>query len=132
MSREGSTPPCAGTSPADPVFAEPWQARAFALMLKLREHGHFTATEWSTELGKALRDRAASEEIPRGEISSGDDPAAPGETAENSSYYAQWLSALESLVLAKGLTDQQTLLSRKEAWADAYRHTPHGKPVELG
>jgi hypothetical protein len=20
---------------------------------------------------------------------------------------------------------------RKEAWADAYRHTPHGKPVEL-
>lgn len=122
MSREGSTPPCAGTSPADPVFAEPWQARAFALMLKLREQGHFTATEWSTELGKALRDRAAS----------GDDPAAPGETAENSSYYAQWLSALESLVLAKGLTDQQTLLTRKEAWADAYRHTPHGKPVELG
>ena len=96
-------------------------------MLKLREQGHFTATEWSTELGKALRDRAASEEIP-----SGDDPAAPGETAENSSYYTQWLSALESLVLAKGLTDQQTLLSRKEAWADAYRHTPHGKPVELG
>jgi hypothetical protein len=21
---------------------------------------------------------------------------------------------------------------RKEAWAEAYRHTPHGKPVELG
>jgi len=20
---------------------------------------------------------------------------------------------------------------RKEAWAEAYRHTPHGKPVEL-
>src|SRR5450631_2263832 len=24
-----------------------------------------------------------------------------------------------------------TLLARKEAWADAYRRTPHGKPVEL-
>ena len=24
------------------------------------------------------------------------------------------------------------LLERKEAWADAYRHTPHGKPIELG
>jgi hypothetical protein len=23
------------------------------------------------------------------------------------------------------------MLARKEAWADAYRHTPHGKPVEL-
>jgi hypothetical protein len=21
---------------------------------------------------------------------------------------------------------------RKEAWAEAYLHTPHGKPVELG
>lgn len=24
-----------------------------------------------------------------------------------------------------------TLFERKEAWADAYRHTPHGKPVQL-
>jgi hypothetical protein len=23
------------------------------------------------------------------------------------------------------------MLARKEAWADAYRQTPHGKPVEL-
>jgi len=23
------------------------------------------------------------------------------------------------------------MLARKEAWADAYRRTPHGKPVEL-
>jgi hypothetical protein len=22
-------------------------------------------------------------------------------------------------------------LARKEAWADAFRHTPHGMPVEL-
>ena len=32
---------------------------------------------------------------------------------------------------AKGLTDPAALLERKEAWADAYRHTPHGKPVQL-
>jgi hypothetical protein len=31
----------------------------------------------------------------------------------------------------KGLSDPATLLARKEAWADAYRHTPHGTPVEL-
>jgi hypothetical protein len=34
-------------------------------------------------------------------------------------------------VVAKRLSDPATLLARKEAWAEAYRHTPHGKPVEL-
>jgi hypothetical protein len=38
---------------------------------------------------------------------------------------------LERLVTAKGLTNEVALLERKQAWADAYRHTPHGKPVEL-
>ena len=41
------------------------------------------------------------------------------------------VAALERLVTAKGLTDVAALAERKEAWADAYRHTPHGKPVEL-
>jgi nitrile hydratase accessory protein len=84
-------------------------------MLKLRERGHFTATEWSTALGEALRL-----------------PTDSSATGENASYYAHWLAALESLVLTKGLTDAQSLTRRKEAWADAYRRTPHGKPVELG
>jgi hypothetical protein len=34
-------------------------------------------------------------------------------------------------VTTKGLSDPAAMLARKEAWADAYRHTPHGKPVEL-
>jgi len=29
------------------------------------------------------------------------------------------------------LTDRAALLDRKEAWAEAYRRTPHGKPIEL-
>jgi hypothetical protein len=33
--------------------------------------------------------------------------------------------------VAKQLSDPATLLKRKEAWAEAYRHTPHGMPVEL-
>jgi hypothetical protein len=48
-----------------------------------------------------------------------------------SRYYHHWLAALERLVLSKGLTDLSALTTRKEEWADAYRHTPHGKPVEL-
>jgi Nitrile hydratase beta subunit len=46
-------------------------------------------------------------------------------------YYEHWLAALEHLVTAKGLSDPAAMLARKTAWADAYRHTPHGKPVEL-
>jgi len=54
-----------------------------------------------------------------------------GEPDDGSHYYDHWLSTLERLVAAKGLSDPAAMLERKEAWADAYRHTPHGKPVEL-
>jgi hypothetical protein len=42
-----------------------------------------------------------------------------------------WVAALEKLLVARGLTDIAALFERKEAWADAYRHTPHGQPVKL-
>jgi nitrile hydratase accessory protein len=97
-----------------PVFAEPWQAQAFALAVKLSEQGHFTWKEWAATLAEELQAAA--------------DRGAPD---DGSRYYEYWLSALERLVTAKNLTSQNALLSRKQAWADAYRHTPHGKPVEL-
>jgi nitrile hydratase accessory protein len=90
-----------------PVFAEPWQAQAFALAVKLSEQGYFTWKEWSAALAEEVK------------------------TEPSRAYYEQWLAALERLVTAKGLTDPAALLDRKQAWAEAYRHTPHGKPVEL-
>jgi nitrile hydratase accessory protein len=98
-----------------PVFAEPWQAQAFALAVKLSEQGHFTWKEWAAALAEELK--AAADR---------------GEPDDGSRYYQHWLAALERLVAAKGLSDPAALLARKEAWANAYRHTPHGKPVELG
>ena len=97
-----------------PVFAEPWQAQAFALAVRLSAQGHFTWKEWAEALAAELR--AAAER---------------GEPDDGSRYYHHWLAALERLVNRKGLTDPAALAQRKEAWADAYRHTPHGKPVEL-
>lgn len=97
-----------------PVFAEPWQATAFALAVRLSAQGHFTWKEWATTLADELK--LAAEH---------------GEPDDGSRYYHHWLSALERLVVAKQLSESATLLARKEAWADAYRHTPHGKPVEL-
>jgi nitrile hydratase accessory protein len=96
------------------VFAEPWEAQAFALAVKLSEQGHFTWKEWTEALGHELRAAAA-----RGE---GDD---------GSRYYHHWLAALERLVAEKGLTDPTAMQERKEAWAEAYRQTPHGEPVLL-
>jgi nitrile hydratase accessory protein len=54
-----------------------------------------------------------------------------GEPDDGSHYYHHWLTTLERLVTAKGLTDRASMETRKEAWADTCRHTPHGEPVEL-
>ncbi len=111
--RLGALPPL----PRDeegPVFAEPWQAQAFALAVKLSEMGHFTWKEWAAALAGELKAAANR-----------------GEPDDGSHYYHHWLAALERLVTERGLADHAALLTRKEAWADAYRHTPHGKPVEL-
>jgi nitrile hydratase accessory protein len=93
-----------------PVFKEPWQAQAFALAVKLSEQGLFTWKEWSDALAAEIR---------------------AGGPDDGSHYYEYWLAALERLVREKGLLDAAALVDRKEAWADAYRHTPHGKPVDL-
>jgi hypothetical protein len=41
-----------------PVFAEPWQAQAFALAVKLCELGHFTWKEWAAALAEELKSAA--------------------------------------------------------------------------
>jgi len=102
------------TAPDGPVFAEPWEAQAFALAVRLSAEGHFTWKEWAATLADELK--AAADR---------------GEPDDGSRYYHYWLTALERLVVAKNLADAGTLAARKEAWAEAYRHTPHGKPVEL-
>jgi nitrile hydratase accessory protein len=38
-----------------PVFAEPWEAQAFALAVKLSEQGHFTWKEWASALADELK-----------------------------------------------------------------------------
>ena len=97
-----------------PVFAEPWQAQAFALAVELSEQGHYTWKEWAAALAAQLQ--AAAQR---------------GEPDDGSRYYEHWLAALETLVTEKGLADPTALQARKAAWAEAYRNTPHGRPVEL-
>jgi nitrile hydratase accessory protein len=102
--------------PSDgPVYTEAWQAAAHAIVTALVDAGHFTAAEWSAELGAAIAEAQA-----------GGDPDL-GDT-----YYEHWLTALVSLCAAKNIVPIDELDQRQEAWRQAYLHTPHGQPVELG
>ncbi|MEM1431078.1 MAG: nitrile hydratase accessory protein [Pseudomonadota bacterium] len=90
-----------------PVFAEPWEAQAFAMVVHLHDRGAFTWQEWAACL---------SDEI-HGDV--------------ERSYYAHWLRALEKIVAVKGLAAPDALTARKRAWQEAAARTPHGHPIAL-
>ena len=97
-----------------PVFREPWEAQAFALAVKLSQAGHFTWDEWASALSTEIKAAQAS-----------------GDPDLGDTYYRHWLAALESLVTAKGLLAAADMRQRRDAWAQAFRDTPHGLPVTL-
>jgi nitrile hydratase accessory protein len=132
-----------------PVFAEPWQAEAFALAVRLSAQGYFSWKEWAAaladelasaeqRLAQATQHRSSAEQRlaqtqhrSDAEHRSADSLPQPPQADDGSLYYHCWLTALERLVVAKGLADPASLLAQKEAWAEAYRSTPHGLPVDL-
>ena len=97
-----------------PVFAEPWQAQAFAMTLTLHQRGLFTWSEWAAAL---------AEEIARAQTAGDPDT---GET-----YYRHWLATLERIVATKGVTTSDDLHRTRDAWDHACDRTPHGQPIEL-
>jgi nitrile hydratase accessory protein len=97
-----------------PVFREPWEAHAFAMVLALYDKGVFTWTEWAAKLG---------EEIKRAQ--------AAGDPDTGETYYRHWLATLERIVAEKGLTTPQALEQHYDAWDRAAHRTPHGTPIEL-
>jgi nitrile hydratase accessory protein len=94
-----------------PVFAEPWQAEAFAMTLALHERGVFSWGEWA---------EALSAEVKR-----------PSAAADGSDYYERWLAALEKLLAAKGIAGKADVDAVAAAWERAAHATPHGKPILL-
>lgn len=97
-----------------PVFAEPWQAQAFAMSVALHKAGLFSWTEWADAL---------SQEIKRAQ--------ADGDPDHGDTYYDHWLNALEKLIVAKGVADRDTLEALCHAWDRAADATPHGQPILL-
>jgi len=93
-----------------PVFAEPWQAQAFALAVQLNAVGAFTWAEWAQALSREL---------------------ARHPTDDGGRYYQHWVATLEALTAERGLAAAPEMATRKADWAEAYRQTPHGAPVAL-
>jgi nitrile hydratase accessory protein len=64
-----------------PVFKEPWEARAFAMVLALHDQGLFTWPQWAAALSREISQAQAA-----------------GDSDLGDTYYQHWLLALESLV----------------------------------
>ncbi len=97
-----------------PVFAEPWMAQAFAMVLQLHQQGLFTWPEWAAALSAQI---AAAQ--------------AAGDADLGDTYYHHWLAALEALVTAKGAAQAAELQRCAAAWDHAADRTPHGQPIVL-
>jgi nitrile hydratase accessory protein len=90
------------------AFAEPWEARIFAMVRSLRDRGVVSPAEWTAALTTQVGDRAT------GEVE-----------------YQHWLAALEDVLVARGVVSNDALHRYHAAWEHAAHRTPHGDPITL-
>ncbi len=129
----------------EPVFAEPWQAHAFAVVMSLYRDGHYNWAEWDDYLGYHIHSPGHFD----GASAGGADGAETGKTEADTTqanysrfladcekdgarFYHLWLAATEQLLDAKGLVPKAELDERIAAFAKAAREGPRfaaGQPV---
>jgi nitrile hydratase accessory protein len=97
-----------------PVFREPWEAQAFAMVVALHERGLFGWPEWAVLLGEEIKAAQRA-----------------GDPDTGATYYRHWLAALERMVARKGIADQAMLARYHDASDRAADRTPHGEPIVL-
>ena len=103
-----------GKDKQQPVFAEPWEAHAFAIAVKLSEKGLLKWSEWSDILAEEIKEAKDQ-----------------GQPDFGNTYYQFWFSALETILLEKNILKKSDLNSKIEQWRHTYLSTPHGNPVKL-
>lgn len=94
-----------------PVFAEPWQAQAFAVVVELTEAGTISREEWADCLAAVLQ-----EATERGQYDTGE------------RYYDHWLTALERIIVEKNLAAPDELKSEGESIRE---HDHHNRVHQL-
>ena len=103
-----------GKDEQQPVFAELWEAHAFAIAVKLSEKGLLKCSEWSDALAEEIKEAKDQ-----------------GKPDFGNTYYQFWLSALETILLEKNILKKSDLKSMMEQWRHAFLSTPHGNHVKL-
>ena len=93
-----------------PVFAEAWQAHAFAVVVELIESQTISRNEWATSLSRTLKNAEA-----RGEVDTGE------------RYYDHWLTALEALIVDKKLVDTDDLVAEGQSIREHDHHKREGQ-----
>ena len=95
---------------AEPAFAEPWEAQAFALTVALHGRGLFAWSEWAQALSWAIRTSEAA--------------------GDGAGYYEHWLAALEALLARRrGLAAPDAVVARADAGGARRRGDAHGRAI---
>lgn len=111
-----------------PVFEEPWQAHAFAIVMNLYHEGHYTWPDWDDYLGHEIQ---SLDHFPAAASSADAAPIAEGARmdranynqflaaceADGARYYHHWLAGLEKMLHVKGLVSEDELAHRMAAIA---------------
>jgi len=114
--------------PADqegPVFSAPWEASAFAMVVKLFEAGYFTWPEWVECLSK---------EIAAAEAEHHDHDHEHTAVDAGSEYYEQWFAALERMIVDKNIMVKSAIDARHQYLRDnpvPHEHVARRDPVKI-
>lgn len=127
MKEEPKTLPGQPADHEGPVFREPWEASAFAIVVKLSEAGYFTWPEWVECLSKEI---AASEvrhhhEHDHARIHDHEEQA-------ETTYYHRWFAALERMLAERNILALSILDARHHHLKDnpvPHDHVARREPI---
>lgn len=97
-----------------PVFADSWEAQAFALANLLIEKGFLTRAQWVAIFSQEIKAARG-----RGDPDRGD------------TYFQHWMAALERIMVERELISQPALQEQELLWLRAVENTPHGVAIAL-
>lgn len=95
-----------------PLFADSWEAEAFAIGQLLVAQELVTPKEWYDVISDEIRKAQAAGDPDRGDT-----------------HYLHWMNALERICIEKDLVDPQILQEHVRIWGLAVANTPHGVPI---